>query len=116
MDPVPRADWPMRHVKVAPENDKANVSDLLADMKGKNMDGADDVFIVLEFTGRLNPQKNAMLVKYNGHDVCDSAKLMMSTEEALSFADYCRFKSYFRSIEFDLSGAGHKPEAGLKPI
>ena len=66
------------------------------------MDCADGVFIVLEFTGRLNPQKNATLVKYNGHDVCDSAKLMMSTEVALSFADYCRFKSYFRSIEGDL--------------
>ena len=102
MDTVPRDGWPMRHVKVAPENDQANVSDLLDDMKGGNMDGAGAVFIALEFTGRLSPQKNAMPVKYNGHDACDSAKLMMSTEEALSIADYCRFKSYFRSIELDL--------------
>ena len=44
MDTVPRDGWPMRHVKVAPENDQANVSDLLDDMKGGNMDGADAVF------------------------------------------------------------------------
>ena len=71
-------------------------------MKEKNMDGADGVFIVLEVTGRPYPRLPAMLVKYDGHQVLDSAKLMMSTEEALSFADYCRFKSYFRSIEGDL--------------
>ena len=78
------------------------------------MDGVDGVFVVLEFTGRPNPQKNAMLVKYNGHDVCDSAKLMMSTEEALSFAGYCRFKSYFigRS-RLILSGAGSSAVTGV---
>ena len=35
MDMVPREGWPMRHVKVSPENDKANVSELLAAMKKK---------------------------------------------------------------------------------
>ena len=35
MDTVPREGWPMRHVKVSPENDKANVSELLAAMNKK---------------------------------------------------------------------------------
>jgi hypothetical protein len=43
-----------------------------------------------------------MLVKYDGHEVLDSAKFMMSTEEALDVADYCRFKPLYLPIEADL--------------